>query len=156
MSGLSKDGGINFGRKRNFDDKEKVEEVVEEPTRLDTKELLRQEKLSKQLATAKTVSYSGFAFNGGSIIGLLFVIDNFVFSPSTLGMLEMINTAFNLNIDFVGIIDLMQQYKAQLIGACMSLQTMLLGYKDMCQKAKERDCDSLYQVFNEELDKIGI
>ena len=155
-NGLNEDGGINFGRKRNFDVKEEIEEKVEEPKRLDTEELLRQEKLNAQLVKAKTINYSGFAVNGGSIVGLLFVIDNFVFSPSTLDMLEMINTTFNLDIDFVGIIDLMQEYKAQLIGACMSFQTMLLGYKDICQKAKDRDCDSLYQVFNEELDKIGI
>ena len=155
-NGLNEDGGINFGRKRNFDVEEEIEEKVEEPKRLDTEELLRQEKLNAQLVKAKTINYSGFAVNGGSIVGLLFVIDNFVFSPSTLDMLEMINTTFNLDIDFVGIIDLMQEYKAQLIGACMSFQTMLLGYKDICQKAKDRDCDSLYQVFNEELDKIGI
>ena len=140
-NGLNEDGGINFGRKRNFDVKEEIEEKVEEPKRLDTEELLRQEKLNAQLVKAKTINYSGFAVNGGSIVGLLFVIDNFVFSPSTLDMLEMINTTFNLDIDFVGIIDLMQEYKAQLIGACMSFQTMLLGYKDICQKAKDRDCD---------------
>ena len=38
----------------------------------------------------------------------------------------------------------------------MSLQTMLFGYKDICQKAKDRNCDSLYQVFSEELEKVGI
>ena len=152
--GLNKDGGINFGRKRNFDVKEEPEEKIEEPKRLDTEELLKQERLNAQLAKAKTINYSGFAFNGGSIVGLLFVIDNFVFSPSTLDMLEMINTTFNLEINFVGIIDLMQQYKTELIGACMSLQTMLLGYKDICQKAKDRDCDSLYQVLNEEIGNV--
>ena len=127
---------------------------MEEPRNLDKEELLRQERLNAQLSKAKTINYSGFAFNGGSIVGLLFVIDNFVFSPSTLDMLEMINTTFNLEINFVGIIDLMQQYKTELIGACMSLQTMLLGYKDICQKAKDRDCDSLYQVLNEEIGNV--
>ena len=127
---------------------------MEEPRNLDKEELLRQERLNAQLSKAKTINYSGFAFNGGSIVGLLFVIDNFVFSPSTLDMLEMINTTFNLEINFVGIIDLMQQYKTELIGACMSLQTMLLGYKDICQKAKDRDWDSLYQVLNEEIGNV--
>ena len=155
--GLDRDGGISFGRKKNLDVKEKVEEKVEEPKRLDTEELLRQERLNAQLVKAKTINYSGFALNGGSIVGLLFVIDNFVFSPGTLDMLEMIfNKTLGLDVDFLNIINLLQEYKAQLIGACMSFQTMLLGYKDICQKAKDRDCDSLYQIFNEELEKIGV
>ena len=160
--GLNKDGGISFSSKLKEDEKkpyglaepkEETEEV-EEPKRLDTEELLRQEKLNAQLAKAKTINYSGFAFNGGSIVGLLFVVDNFVFDPTTLELLEMINTTFNLEINFVGIIDLLQQYKAELIGVCMSFQTMLVGYKDICQKAKDRDCDSLYQVLNEEIGKV--
>ena len=163
-TGLSEDGGINFSRKRNFDEKPDKEpyglaepkEEVEEPKRLDTEELLRKERLNAQLAKAKTINYSGFAVNGGSIVGLLFFIDNFIFDPTTLEMLEMINTTFGLNIDFPFIITLLQEYKAQLIGACLSLQTMLAGYKDMCQKARDRDCDSLYQVFSEELEKVGI
>ena len=160
--GLNKDGGIDFSRKRDEKKKpygladKKVEEEIPEPKRLDTEELLRQERLNAQLSKAKTINYSGFALNGGSIVGLLFVVDNFVFSANTLDMLEMINTTFNLEINFVGIIDLLQQYKAELIGACMSFQTMLVGYKDMCQKAKDRDCDSLYEVFSEELEKVGI
>ena len=151
--GLNKDGGISFGRKKEPDVTD-VEEKIEEPKRVDTEELLWKERLSAQLAKSKTINYSGFALNGGSIAGLFFVIDNFVFSPNTLGMLEMINTTFNLEINFVGIIELLQQYKVELIGACMSFQTMLVGYKDICQKAKDRDCDSLYQVLNEEIGKV--
>ena len=134
--GLDKDGGISFGKKKKpygLADK-KIEKEAEEPKRLDTEELLRQERLNAQLVKAKTINYSGFALNGGSIVGLLFVIDNFIFDDSTLELLEMINTTFNLEINFVGIIGLMQEYKAQLIGACISMQTMLMGYKDTCQK----------------------
>ena len=155
--GLDKDGGISFSKKPYglAEPKEEVEEV-EESKRLDTEELLRQERLNAQLSKAKTINYSGFALNGGSIVGLLFVVDNFIFDPATLELLEMINTTFNLDINFVGIVELLQEYKAQLIGACISFQTMLVGYKDMCQKAKDRDCDSLYEVFSEELEKVGI
>ena len=155
--GLNKDGGISFSKKNKkpYGLAEPKEEV-EEPKRLDTEELLRQERLNAQLSKAKAINYSGFALNGGSIVGLLFVIDNFIFDDSTLELLEMINTTFNLEINFVGIIELLQEYKAQLIGACISFQTMLVGYKDMCQKAKDRDCDSLYEVFSEELEKVGI
>ena len=156
--GLDKDGGISFGKKKKpygLADK-KIEKEAEEPKRLDTEELLRQERLNAQLSKAKTINYSGFAVNGGSIVGLLFVIDNFVFDPSTLELLEMINTTFNLEINFVGIISLLQEYKAQLIGACISMQTMLVGYKDTCQKMKDRDTESFMEVVNDELSKIGI
>ena len=156
MSGLSEDGGINFGRKRNFDVKEEPEEKIEEPKRLDTEELLKQERLNAQLAKAKTINYSGFAVNGGSIVGLLFVVDNFIFDPATLELLEMMfNKTLGLNIDFPNIISLLQEYKAQLIGACISMQTMLVGYKDTCQKALDRD-SSVMDVINEELEKVGI
>jgi hypothetical protein len=33
---------------------------------------------------------------------------------------------------------------------------MIMGYKDMVQKMKERGNESLYEVMNEELEKIGI
>ena len=155
--GLDKDGGISFSKKNKkpYGLAEPKEEI-EEAKRLDTEELLRQERLNAQLSKAKTINYSGFALNGWSIVGLLFVIDNFVFDPNTLDMLEMINTTFNLDINFSGIIELLQEYKAQLIGACISIQTMLMGYKDTCQKMKDRDTESFMEVINEELDKIGI
>ena len=154
--GLDKDGGISFGRKTNFDEK-KPEEKVKEVKRPDVKELLKQEKLGAQLVKAKRINYSGVALNGGSIVSLLFFIDSFVFDPATLELLElMFNKTLGLEIDFPNIIKLLQEYKAQLIGACLSFQTMLAGYKDMCQKAKDRDCDSLYQVFSDELEKMGI
>ena len=155
MSGLSKDGGINFSRKTNSDDKKEPEEKIEEPKRLDTEDLLKQERLNAQLAKAKTINYSGFAFNGGSIIGLLFVVVNFIFDPTTLDLLEMMfNKTLGLDIDFPNIINLMQEYKAQLIGACISMQTMLMGYKDTVQKQKDRGNESFFSVLNEEVGKV--
>ena len=155
MSGLSKDGGINFGRKRNFDVKEEPEKKIEEPKRLDTEDLLKQERLNAQLAKAKTINYSGFAVNGGSIVGLLFVIDNFIFDPTTLELLEMMfNKTLGLDIDFPNIINLMQEYKTQLIGACISMQTMLMGYKDTVQKMRDRGNESFISVLNEEVGKV--
>ena len=157
MSGLSEDGGINFGRKKNFDEKKELEEKIEEPKISDVEDLLKQERLNAQLAKAKTINYSGFAFNGGSIVGLLFVIDNFIFDPTTLEFLEMMfNKTLGLDIDFPNIINLMQEYKTQLIGACISMQTMLMGYKDTVQKMKDRDTESFMEVVNDELGKIGI
>ena len=122
MSGLNKDGGISFERKKNFKAKEKepemfsrrpedkveeVEEEVKEPVRLDTEQLLRQERLGAKLRKAKGIQASGFAVNGGSICGLLFAIDSFVFNPSTLESLQLINETFGLNINFEGIITLL-------------------------------------------------
>ena len=157
MSGLSKDGGINFGRKKDSVEKKEPKEKIEEPKRLDTEDLLKQERLNAQLVKAKTINYSGFALNGGSIVGLLFVIDNFIFDPTTLELLEMMfNQTLGLDIDFLNIINLMQEYKAQLIGSCISIQTMLMGYKDTVQKMKDRDTESFMEVINEELEKVGI
>ena len=163
--GLDKSGGISFssklkeGEKKPYglaEPKKQVEEEIEEPKRLDTEELLRQERLNAQLAKAKTINYSGFAVNGGSIVGLLFVVDNFIFDPATLELLEMtFNKTLGLNIDFPNIISLLQEYKAQLISGCIGIQTMLVGYKDTCQKALDRD-SSVIDVINEELEKIGI
>ena len=153
--GLNKDGGINFSRKRNFDDKKEPEEKPEEPKRPDVEDLLKQERLNAQLVKAKTINYSGFAVNGGSIVGLLFVIDNFIFDPTTLELLDMMfNKTLGLDIDFLNIINLMQEYKTQLIGACISMQTMLMGYKDTVQKMKDRGNESFTSVLNEELGKI--
>ena len=153
--GLSEDGGINFSRKRNFDEKKEPEEKIEEPKRPDVKDLLKEERLNAQLAKAKTINYSGFAVNGGSIVGLLFVVDNFIFDPTTLELLEMMfNKTLGLDIDFPNIISLMQEYKAQLIGACISMQTMLMGYKDTVQKMKDRGNESFTEVLNEELGKV--
>ena len=167
--GLQKDGGISFSSKLKeganqkkapyglADPSEKTDEEIEEPKRLDTEELLRQERLAKKLNIAKGINVSGFAVNGGSIVGLLFVVDNFVFNPSTLEFLELIfNKTLGFDIDFPNIINLLQEYKAQIIGGCISMQTMLMGYKDTCQKMKERDTESFMEVVNEELEKIGI
>jgi len=153
--GLNKDGGINFSRKRNFDDKKEPEEKPEEPKRPDVEDLLKQERLNAQLVKAKTINYSGFAVNGGSIVGLLFVIDNFIFDPTTLELLDMMfNKTLGLDIDFLNIINLMQEYKTQLIGACISMQTMLMGYKDTVQKMRDRGNESFTSVLNEELGKV--
>ena len=36
------------------------------------------------------------------------------------------------------------------------MQTALVGYKDTCQKMKDRDTESFMEVINEELEKVGI
>ena len=170
MSGLNKDGGISFERKKNFGEKKKNDipegmfsrkpedkvEEIEKPIKVDTEQLLRQERLNAKLRKAKGIQAGGLAFNGGSIVGLLFAIDTFVFNPSTLESLQLINETFGLNINFEGIVILLQEYKAQIIGLCISSQTMIMGYKDTVQKMKDRDTESFMEVVNDELGKIGI
>ena len=165
---LDKTGGISFKRKTNFETEEEPEkkhyglaedepeEEIEEPKRLDTEELLRQEHLTKKLNQAKAINYSGFAFNGGSVVGLLFFVDSYMFDPNTLEFLELIfNKTLGLNIDFPNIINLLSEYKTQMISGCVGMQTMFMTYKDTCKKALDRDSSAM-DVFNEELGKMGL
>ena len=169
--GLNKDGGINFERKRNFETKKEPEMfsrkpgegneepdsiVEEEPRQIDKEELLRQERLGAKLVKAKRVQAGGFAINGGSVMGMLFAIDSFMFDPTTLETLNTLNTTLGLNINFEGIITLLQEHKAQVIGFCLSMQTFIMAYKDTCQKMKDRDTESFTEVINDELGKMGI
>ena len=129
--GLNKDGGISFTRKKNFDSKkksnlpegmfsrrpeDKVEEVeeveVEKPRQLDKEELLRQERLNAKLRKAKGIQAGGFAVNGGSVLGVLFALDSFVFNPSTLETLQLINDTFGLSIDFEKIINFLVSHRS--------------------------------------------
>ena len=172
MSGLNKDGGISFERKKNFKAKEeepkmfsrrpedKIEEEVEEPKeekpKLNPEELAKAKRLNAKLRKAKGIQAGGFAINGGSIIAALFYIDSLLVDPNTLDTLNNINDMLGLNIDFEQIIATIQGYKAQIIGFAVSSQTMVMGYKDMVQKQRDRGNESFYDVLNEELEKAGI
>ena len=78
-----------------------------------------------------------------------------VYPDSFLNTLNTINDIFGINIDFESGIKFIQNIKVQIIGFCISSQTMVAGYKDIVQKMKDRDNESFYEVFNEELGKIG-
>ncbi|QDP56926.1 MAG: hypothetical protein Unbinned3849contig1000_58 [Prokaryotic dsDNA virus sp.] len=168
-SGLNKDGGISFSRKLKKKDEEpkmfsrrpedKVEEEVEEPKKernIDVNELAKMERLGAKLSKAKRIQGGGFAINGSAIIGVLFYIDSLLIDPNTLDTLNNINDMFGLNIDFEQIIATIQGYKAQIIGFAVSSQTMIMGYKDIVQKMKDRGNESFYDVLNQELEKTGI
>ena len=166
-SGLQQDGGISFNRKRNFDKKKdkqkkepyglgKVEEKVEKPRNVDINELAKDERLNAKLAKAKGINYSGFAVNGTTIIGALFYLDSLLANPDTIGTLNTVNDMLDTNINFEQIIATIQGYKAQIIWFAVSSQTMLMGYKDTVQKMKDRGNESFYEVFSEELERVGI
>ena len=173
--GLDKDGGISFTRKRNFDTKKKSDvpegmfsrrpedkpkEEVPEPVVEDrprsAEELSKAERLNAKLRKAKGVQAGGFAVNGGSIIAMLFYIDSLLANPDTIDTLNLINEMTGANIDFETIVATIQGYKAQIIGFAVSSQSMIMGYKDIVQKMKDRGNESFYDVLNEELEKAGI
>jgi len=173
--GLNKDGGISFTRKRNFETKkkpevpegmfsrkpeDKVEEEVQKPVVEDrprsAEELSKAERLNAKLRKAKGIQAGGFAVNGGSIIAMLFYIDSVLANPDTIDTLNIINEMTGANIDFETIVATIQGYKAQIIGFAVSSQSMIMGYKDIVQKMKDRGNESFYDVLNEELEKVGV
>ena len=174
QSGLNKDGGISFTRKLKVDKKrtdvpegmfsrkpgDKVEEEIKKPIEeeriKDVEELAKAERLNAKLRKAKGIQAGGFAVNGGSIIAALFYIDSLLINPATIDNLNLINDMTGADIDFENMIAIIQGYKAQIIGFAISSQTMIMGYKDMVQKMKDRGDESFYNVLNEELDKIGV
>ena len=162
--GLNKDGGINFERKRNFSTEKKPygintdepeKEVKEEP-KLSPEELEKAERLNAKLRKAKGIQAGGFALNGGSIIAALFYVDSLLLDPATIDSLNVINDLTGADIDFENMIAIIQGYKAQIIGFAVSSQTMIMGYKDIVQKMRDRGNESFYNVLNEELEKAGI
>lgn len=173
--GLNKDGGISFTRKRNFESKkesdvpegmfsrkpeDKVEEEPKQPVvedrPLSAEELAKAERLNAKLSKAKGVQAGGFAFNGGSIIAMLFYIDSVLANPDTIDTLNLINEMTGANIDFETIIATIQGYKAQIVGMCVTTQTMIMQYKSTVQKMKDEGNESFYEVFNKQLEEVGI
>ena len=162
--GLNKDGGINFERKRNFSTEKKPygintdepeKEVKEEP-KLSPEELEKAERLNAKLRKAKGVQAGGFAFNGGIIIAMLFYIDSVIANPDTIDTLNIINEMTGANIDFETIIATIQGYKAQIVGMCITTQSMIMQYKSTIQKMKDEGNESFYEVFNKQLEEAGI
>ncbi len=155
MEGLDKDGGISFGRKPKSN-KEKPVEQTKQERRNDIQDIAKMERLNAKLSQAKRIQGGGFAINGGAIVGALFYIDSILLDPSTVETLDIINKLANTDIDFENIIAKIQGYKAQIIGMAVSSQTMIMGYKDVVQKMRDRNDESFYQVLNDELKKIGV
>ena len=175
MSGLNKDGGISFERKRNFKAKkrddipegmfsrkpeDKVEEEPEQPViedrPLSPEELSKAKRLNAKLRKAKGIQAGGFAFNSGSIIAVLFYIDSLLLDPTTVDTLNVINELTGSDINFEQIIATIQGYKAQIVGMCVSTQTMIMQYKSTVQKMKDEGNESFYEVFNKQLEEAGL
>ena len=156
MSGLSKDGGINFTRKRNFGETEKpkVEEAKVEEPKIDPEQLARQARLEAKLKTAKKVNYSGFAVNGASIGVMLYGAHNLILDPNTLEFINLIETTFGIEIDYERFIELVEAWKAQLISMAGSIQLMFVFYQQTRQRMKNMNREDLFGFINDELSKI--
>ena len=170
MSGLSKDGGINFKRKRNWDTKkeepkmfsrtapdkpdEELEEEVKEPVVVDSEYEARQLRLSKKHRQAKAINYSGFAVNGSSVLIMLYGIQNIMLSPDTIEFVNLIETTFGVTIDYEKFANLVEAWKTHIISLCGSIQ-MFLGYhQQLRRRMKETDREGLFGFINDEIGKL--
>ena len=157
--GLNKDGGISFSKIKKpygLAEPKEPEETVESVRNLDANDLAKAERLNAKLSTAKNINLAGFGINTSAIFSLLFYVDSLLVNPDTIVQLNMINEMFDLEIDFEKIITTIQTWKMEIISLCVTSQTMILGYKDTVQKMKNRGNESFMEVFNEELDKVGV
>ena len=171
MQGLNKDGGISFERKRNFDSKKKEpemfsrkvpdkpdeepeEEIIEEPVVLDPESAARQARLEAKLNTAKAVNYSGFAVNGSSILVLLFGVHHFIMDPSTIELINLIETTFGIDIPYERFVEIVELWKAQIMSLCGSVQVGFMAYQNTRQRMKDADIEDTWAFINEELEKL--
>ena len=171
MQGLNDDGGISFERKRNFDSKKKEpemfsrkapdkpdeepeEEIIEEPEVLDPMSAARQARLEAKLKTAKAVNYSGFAVNGSSIFILLFGVHHFIMDPSTVELINLIETTFGIDIPYERFVEIVELWKAQIMSLCGSVQVGFMAYQNTRQRMKDADTEDTWAFINEELEKL--
>jgi hypothetical protein len=171
VQGLNQDGGISFERKRNFDAKKKEpemfsrkapdkpeeepeEEIIEEPEVLDPVSAARQARLEAKLKTAKAVNYSGFAVNGSSIFILLFGVHHVIMDPSTLELINLIETTFGINIPYEQFVEIVELWKAQIMSLCGSVQVGFMAYQNTRQRMKDADTEDTWAFINEELEKL--
>ena len=149
--------GINFTRKRNFEEKEpepEVEEPVIEEHEIDEEQLARQVRLEAKLKTAKKVNYSGFAVNGASIGVMLFGVHNVIMDPNTLELINLIETTFGIEIPYERFIELVEAWKAQLISMAGTIQVGFVYYQQTRQRMKNMDTEDTWAFMNEELNKL--
>jgi len=176
-SGLNKDGGISFNRKRNFKPKEpemfsrkpedKIQEeekaetqeeglLDEQPRNLDKESLLRAERLAQAHNRAKQINYSGFAVNGGSIAMLFFGINNVLLDPETVSMVSTIEEMTGIELHYDKVIEFIERFKAQIISIFGSIQVLLGYYQQLRGRMKDADREDTFAFINEELEKAGL
>ena len=87
---------------------------------------------------------------------MLFYIDSLLLDPTTIDTLNIINELTGSDINFEQIIATIQGYKAQIVGMCVTTQTMIMQYKSTVQKMKDEGNESFYEVFNKQLEEAGL
>jgi len=152
--------GISYTNKRNWEkDEEKTpektaEKIKEKKPEDDPEYIARQIRLKQKLGTAKTVNYSGFAVNGGSIGVMLFGINNIVMDPNTIEFMNLIETTFGIEIQYEKFVELVELWKTHLISLCGSVQMGFMYYQQTRRKMKEMDREDLWGFMNDELGKV--
>ena len=155
MDDVMKDG-ISFTNKRNWKKDDVVEEVKVEPEepKVDTEYEARQLRLSKKHRQDKTIYYSGFAVNGGSVLIMLYGIQNIMLSPDTIEFVNLIETTFGVTIDYEKFANLVEAWKTHIISLCGSVQMFLGSYQQIRRRMKEMDREDLFGFVNDELGKL--
>jgi len=155
--GLTKDGGINFTRKKNFEEKKEeleVEEPKVEELEIDEEYEARQARLEAKLVTAKTINYGGFAINGSTIGVMLFGVHNVMMDPNTLETVNLIESTFGMEIPYESFIETIENWKAQIISLCGSVQMFSMYYQQTRQRMKNADTEDAWAFMKEELNKL--
>ncbi len=93
-------------------------------------------------------------FNGSSIFVLLFGIHHVIMDPSTLELINLIETTFGIDIPYEQFVELVELWKAQIISLCGSIQVFLAGYQQTRQRMKDADTEDTWAFINEELEKL--
>ena len=150
--------GISFSNKRKWDkDPEKVEEEPkpEPKPKEDIRQFLRQEELGKKLSTAKTVNYSGFAINGGSIFFVLYGAHELALDPNTAATVELFNETFGTNFNYSKFTETIEAWKVHITTLAGSIQTSFMWYQGIRQKMKDLDTAKSFLAFvNDELVEV--
>ena len=150
--GLNEDGGISFTRKKNFGEKQEQPKIKE--PKIDKEYLARQDRLESKLKTAKVVNYSGFAFNGSSILALLFGVHHFIMDPNTLELINLIETTFGVDIPYERFVELVELWKSQIMSLCGSVQVGFIAYQNTRQRMKDADTEDTWSFLNKEIEKL--
>ena len=111
-------------------------------------------RLEAKLKTAKAVNYSGFAVNGSSIFVLLFGVHHFIMDPSTIELINLIETTFGIDIPYERFVEIVELWKAQIMSLCGSVQVGFMYYKQTRQRMKDADTEDTWAFINEELEKL--
>ncbi len=113
---------------------------------------LGKKNFGEKLATAKTVNYSGFAVNGGSIFFVLYGAHELALDPNTAATVELFNETFGTDFNYSKFTETIEAWKVHITTLAGSIQTTFMWYQSMRQKMKDLDTPKSFLAFvNDEL-----